>query len=114
MRGGVAVFGDCTGAEGRPRTGEFNHSRLVVQGGVAEHWLSGTRVVRYQIAAPEVWKHLRELRLTASLEGRRSAASSHGRPTRLRESGQGCELLCKRCHQLEHKYWLALPHYIAA
>jgi hypothetical protein len=34
-----------------PRTGEFNHSRLVVQSGVVEHWLNGTRVVRYEIAA---------------------------------------------------------------
>jgi hypothetical protein len=42
--------------------GEFNHSRLVVQGGVVEHWLNGTRVVRYEIAAPQVRKHLRDLR----------------------------------------------------
>jgi hypothetical protein len=45
-----------------PKIGGFNHSRLVVRGGVAEHWLNGTRVVRYEIAAPEVQKHLRELR----------------------------------------------------
>jgi hypothetical protein len=45
-----------------PKIGEFNHSRLVVRGGVVEHWLNGTRVVRYEIAAPEVQKHLRELR----------------------------------------------------
>jgi hypothetical protein len=45
-----------------PRIGEFNHSRILVQGGVVEHWLNGTRVVRFEIAAPEVRKHLRELR----------------------------------------------------
>ncbi len=45
-----------------PKIEEFNHSRLVVQGGVVEHWLNGTRVVRFEIAAPEVQKHLRELR----------------------------------------------------
>jgi hypothetical protein len=45
-----------------PRVAEFNHSRLVVQGGIVEHWLNGTRVVRYEIAAPEVAKHLRDLR----------------------------------------------------
>jgi len=45
-----------------PKIGEFNHSRLVVRDGVVEHWLNGTRVVRYQIGAPEVQKHLRELR----------------------------------------------------
>jgi hypothetical protein len=45
-----------------PKIGEFNRSRLVVRGGVVEHWLNGTRVVRYEIAAPEVQKHLRELR----------------------------------------------------
>ena len=45
-----------------PKIGEFNYSRLVVRGGVVEHWLNGTRVVRYRIAAPLVQKHLRELR----------------------------------------------------
>ena len=45
-----------------PKIGEFNHSRIVVQGGVVEHWLNGTRVVRYEITDPEVQKHLRDLR----------------------------------------------------
>jgi len=45
-----------------PKIGEFNHSRLVVHAGVVEHWLNGTRVVRYEIAAPEVQKQLRNLR----------------------------------------------------
>ena len=29
---------------------------------MVEHWLNGTRVVQFEIAAPEVQKHLRELR----------------------------------------------------
>jgi hypothetical protein len=45
-----------------PRIGGFNHSRLLVQGGVLEHWLNGKRVVRFEIAAPEVQNHLRDLR----------------------------------------------------
>jgi hypothetical protein len=45
-----------------PKIEEFNHSRIVVRGGVVEHWMNGTRVVRFEIAAPEVQKHLRELR----------------------------------------------------
>jgi len=45
-----------------PRIGEFNHSRVVVRAGVVEHWLNGSRVVRYEIASPQVQKHLRELR----------------------------------------------------
>ncbi len=45
-----------------PRIGEFNHSRLVVHSGTVEHWLNGTRVVRYEIGAPEVQKQLRQLR----------------------------------------------------
>lgn len=45
-----------------PKIDEFNHSRIVVSGGVVEHWLNGTRVVRYEIADPEVQKHLRDLR----------------------------------------------------
>jgi hypothetical protein len=45
-----------------PKIGEFNHSRLVVHHGVVEHWLNGTRVVRYEIASPLVQKQLRNLR----------------------------------------------------
>ncbi len=45
-----------------PKIGDFNHSRLVVRGGAVEHWLNGTRVVRYEIGAPEVQKQLRNLR----------------------------------------------------
>ena len=30
-----------------PRIAEFNHSRLLVRGGAVEHWLNGTRVVRF-------------------------------------------------------------------
>jgi hypothetical protein len=47
-----------------PKIGEFNHSRLVVHGGTVEHWLNGTRVVQFEIAGPEVQKHLRQLRGT--------------------------------------------------
>jgi hypothetical protein len=43
----------------RPRIGEFNHSRLVVNGTHVEHWLNGTRVVAYDTGAPEVEKLLR-------------------------------------------------------
>ena len=45
-----------------PKIGDFNHSRLVVKDGIVEHWLNGIRVVRYELASPEVQKHLRELR----------------------------------------------------
>jgi hypothetical protein len=45
-----------------PRIGEFNHSRIVVHGGVIEHWMNGTRVVRTEITAPAVQKQLRVLR----------------------------------------------------
>ena len=45
-----------------PRIGEFNHSRIVVHGGVIEHWMNGTRVVQTPIAASAVQKQLRVLR----------------------------------------------------
>jgi hypothetical protein len=45
-----------------PKIREFNHSRLLVRGGIVEHWLNGTQVVRFEIGAPEVQKHLREMR----------------------------------------------------
>jgi len=39
-----------------PRIGEFNRSRLVVDGARVEHWLNGTRVVEFRLDAPEVQK----------------------------------------------------------
>jgi hypothetical protein len=43
----------------RPRIGEFNHSRLVVNGNHVEHWLNGRKVVDFQTTAPEVQKLMR-------------------------------------------------------
>jgi hypothetical protein len=45
-----------------PRIGDFNHSRIVVDGTHVEHWLNGTRVVEFDTGAPIVQKHLREMR----------------------------------------------------
>jgi hypothetical protein len=42
-----------------PRVGEFNHSRLLVQGKHAEHWLNGTKVVEFNTGSAEVQKLLR-------------------------------------------------------
>jgi hypothetical protein len=42
-----------------PRIGEFNHSRLVVNGNRVEHWLNGTKVVAFDIGSAEVQKLLR-------------------------------------------------------
>jgi hypothetical protein len=41
-----------------PRIGEFNHSRLVVDGEHVEHWLNGVKVVEFETTAPEVKKLL--------------------------------------------------------
>lgn len=43
-----------------PRIGEFNHSRLVVDGHHVEHWLNGTKVVEFDMGNPEVEKLLRK------------------------------------------------------
>jgi hypothetical protein len=45
-----------------PRIGEFNHSRLVVNGGHVEHWLNGTKVVSFSTGDPAVQKQLRTQR----------------------------------------------------
>jgi hypothetical protein len=37
-----------------PKIGEFNYSRLVVDGDRVEHWLNGTKVVQFLLGAPEV------------------------------------------------------------
>jgi hypothetical protein len=42
-----------------PRIGEFNHSRLVVRRTHVEHWLNGTKVVEFEMTAPEVDRLLR-------------------------------------------------------
>jgi hypothetical protein len=42
-----------------PKIGEFNHSRLVVRGKHAEHWLNGTKVVEFDTGSAEVQKLLR-------------------------------------------------------
>jgi hypothetical protein len=39
-----------------PAIGAFNHSRLVVDGAHVEHWLNGTKVVSFDLSAPEVQK----------------------------------------------------------
>ena len=39
-----------------PKIGEFNRSRLVVDGARVEHWLNGTKVVEFRLEAPEVQK----------------------------------------------------------
>ena len=42
-----------------PRIGEFNHSRLVVNGHHVEHWLNGIKVVEFETGSPDVLKYLR-------------------------------------------------------
>lgn len=42
-----------------PRTGEYNRSRLLVNGHHIEHWLNGTKVVEFDTAATEVQNLLR-------------------------------------------------------
>jgi hypothetical protein len=39
-----------------PKIGEFNRSRLVVDGAHIEHWLNGSKVVDFRLDAPEVQK----------------------------------------------------------
>jgi hypothetical protein len=39
-----------------PKIGEFNRSRIVVDGDRVEHWLNGTKVVEFRLDAPEVQK----------------------------------------------------------
>lgn len=42
-----------------PRIGEYNQSRVVVDGRRIEHWLNGVKVLAYSLDAPEVQKLLR-------------------------------------------------------
>jgi len=42
-----------------PRIGEYNQSRLLVDGRRVEHWLNGVKVLSFNLDAPEVEKLLR-------------------------------------------------------
>jgi hypothetical protein len=63
-----------------PKIGEFNHSRIVVEGTHVEHWLNGVQVVTFATGDPAVQKHLRELRGAngALLEEGPISLQSHG------------------------------------
>jgi hypothetical protein len=52
----TAAFYDVLAAADRPLkpAGQFNSSRIVVNGGRVEHWLNGTRVLAYELASPEL------------------------------------------------------------
>ncbi len=52
----TAAFYDCFPAKNRvvKPVGEFNHSRVLVQGQQAEHWLNGVMVLSYTLGSPEV------------------------------------------------------------
>ena len=39
-------------------TGEFNHTKIVINKGHVEHWLNGTKVVDYQLWTPE-WEQIK-------------------------------------------------------
>ncbi len=42
-----------------PRIGEFNQSRILVNGSHVEHWLNGVKVASFELSAPDVQKLLR-------------------------------------------------------
>jgi hypothetical protein len=50
----TAAFYDVLAASSRPirPAGEFNQSRIIVNGRTVEHWLNGTRVLRYELGSP--------------------------------------------------------------
>jgi hypothetical protein len=52
----TAAFYDVLQASNRPLkpAGELNTSRIVVQGNTVEHYLNGTRVLRYTLDSPEL------------------------------------------------------------
>jgi hypothetical protein len=52
----TAAFYDVlpAGTNATPRVGEWNQSRVVVQGNRVEHWLNGVLVLTYECGSPEV------------------------------------------------------------
>ncbi|HEY8536967.1 MAG TPA: DUF1080 domain-containing protein [Vicinamibacterales bacterium] len=49
----------ATGAEARP-AGEWNESRVLVQGNHVEHWLNGRKVLEYELGSPEILALVRD------------------------------------------------------
>jgi hypothetical protein len=58
----------------KPAIGEFNHSRLLVNGRHVEHWLNGTKVVEFETDAPDVQKLVGAGRSAISLQNHSSEA----------------------------------------
>ena len=66
-----------------PRIGEFNRSRIVVDGTRVEHWLNGTKVVQFDTGGPAALKLLQGLRKNAEpqfREGSPVCLQNHGSP----------------------------------
>lgn len=51
-----------------PAVGEFNHSRIIVNGDHVEHWLNGVRVVSFEVTGPEAQKVFATLRAPNPIE----------------------------------------------
>lgn len=56
-----ALYSILAPANAAWKIGEFNESRLIVNGTHVEHWLNGTRVLSYETTDPRIQKALREL-----------------------------------------------------
>ena len=58
----TAALYDVLAGVNRPvrPAGEFNQSRVVVNGRHVEHWLNGTRVLQYELESPELKKAIGE------------------------------------------------------
>ena len=52
----TAAFYDVLAASNRPLkpAGQFNQSRVLVNGQTVEHWLNGTKVLSYELGSPEL------------------------------------------------------------
>lgn len=59
-----------------PRVGDWNESRIVVQGLRVEHWLNGEKVLTYELGSPEVRAAVAESKFK-SIEGFGVVARGH-------------------------------------
>ena len=75
----TASFYDVKSATARPTKpiGEWNTSRVLVQGNHVEHWLNGAKVLEYELGSPETLAAVQDSKFKTQRRVRHEEAGPH-------------------------------------